>query len=110
MQMYDFAKMRLPSYMRETLLSNDLLDFGSVFSRKTGEIKHKLISFYPTNETNVDKRWTFTINGNYIELKGSFHKYCQGGTNYAVYSFSDFINTVNDLKAKFAIDPRDVII
>lgn len=103
--MLDFQKSELPSYFKEDLLSNSLLDFRTVLNERTGEIGQKSTAYF--NDMK------FTIYDNHSEntritLEGSFHKYWNNGE----HNFNDF-NTealqwvLGDIELKFNIRPSD---
>jgi hypothetical protein len=108
--MYDFVKLQLPPHYARKLRECELLDFCSQFSNGTGEVFPKEISLYPKGSTEKTKLLTFTINGNYVEVKGSLHKYWQGGTNYKKYTFPELIDTIDSLQTIFGIEPHDAIV
>jgi len=108
--MYDFVKLQLPPHYARTFLECELLDFRSLVSKNTGEIFPKMVSLYPIGSTRDNKLLTFTINGSYVEVNGSLHKYWHKGTNYKKYPFSELMATIDSLQEKFGIDPQDAIV
>ncbi len=97
--MYDGFKLELQKYYKEILLKNENLDWKTTVSKHGEILEQKAI--YPTGAINP--LLYFEIKNNYIEVKGSFHKYFENGTNCNHYSYAYFKATLNDFNTKFGI-------
>jgi hypothetical protein len=105
--MFDFVKVRLPPTMYNVLLNNELLEFKSVLSYRTGELQACYFAKYPIgNNLNLN----FKIKGTYIELTGSLHKFMQNGTNYKEYHYIDVVQTLEKLNKLFQINPNEATV
>lgn len=112
--MIDFIKIFIKAFLGSKLEDNPLLDFYEAINLATGEIKttnrngHKVTpsktAFYRGLEFKIYETGTITISG-------SLHKYWNDGKhNYNDFNFSSLMWVLNDLKAKFGIDPKQCIL
>lgn len=97
--MYDFAKAGLEDLSIDAMVNNSYLDFIGSHNTNTAEILNK--------KTAKHKGLRFiVINDKYIKLDGSFHKYLNGGShNHNDFTIKDFVEVLNSLSIKFAINP-----
>lgn len=103
--MYDGFKLELPKHYKDLLLKNEYLEFKTVVD--TNGVITKEFASYPTGA--YSHLLYFEIKNNYIEVKGSFHKYFENGTNCNRYTFSDFKATLIELEQKFGIGADAII-
>lgn len=98
--MFDFNKSSLTGIGISELQNNSLLNFGLSVNPITGEILEN------TLEASFNS-WKFDIkNDLFVNLQGSFHKYHNSGKhNYNDFTTNDLLNVLNDLTAKFKINP-----
>lgn len=96
----------------QNVLKSTLLTFNKEitnFNKKTGEV----LKIYYYNYLNLIFIFKQNSNGVYYELqiKGSIHYYFNLGIHNAnMFSFNEFIDTVNDLLTKFSLDPLKCIL
>lgn len=98
--MIDFIKVALDRDTAKQLEMNPLLDFRSSVSHQTGELLP-----YPKTATFQNLKFKFK-SANYCELSGSLHKFAHSGKNYASFTFSEVVDTIQQLQDKFGIDPN----
>ncbi len=97
--MIDFLKIHALPVLAEKVLNNDLLTFplsnvattGEVLNRpQTAEYKGIKISVRP---------------GGQVSMRGSLHKYHEGGTNCRDFTINDIREVVRDLSQTFEFEP-----
>lgn len=93
----DFIKGVLPDIDVHSLLANDKLHFKSDYSHRTAEI-------YPVKVAEY-KSLKFTVIGKNLKVEGSLHKFKnEGKHNYDDFTYSDLIQTINELEQLLHID------
>jgi len=110
--MFDFFNLEVPVKYAENLFKNPNLNFemgtsrdGIIKTTEQGSVKYKAL--FRCFEVII---WEHTINPIKIEIKGSFHKLYEGGTNYKDFSFNDFRSAINMLSHSFNIPPTELYI
>lgn len=107
--MFDFFSLSLPSKFSTTLLHSENLDFEVLTANNTGEIKTTEQGFLRYKTTFKEFTvivWTHPTKPHRIEIKGSFHKFHEGGTNWRDFSFRDFQNAVESFSKMLNIEVR----
>jgi hypothetical protein len=109
--MIDGIKIDVPNLLGAEWLSNDLLEFFTYTSAKTGEL---------LDGSQAANYWglTFVITTsnkpprvNYCSVRGSLHKYFNKGNHNANdFTFNDLQEVLKDLQIKFNIAPKDTIL
>jgi len=96
--MVDFIKAVIPPKDIPLLYENDILDFKQEVSIKTGEMSNREIAEYHNLKFIV-------YAGSYAEIKGSLHKFFNGGLHNANdFSLMDLLITISQIKRLFKID------
>jgi hypothetical protein len=102
--MIDFIKIHALPVPTEKVMNNSLLTFplsnvattGEVLNRpQTAEYRGIKISVRP---------------GGQVSMRGSLHKYHEGGTNYRDFSVNDIQSIVRELAKTFEFDPAKTVI
>lgn len=111
--MYDFFSLEIPPEYASVLLKNSELNFVTKVNTNTGEIiltekgynlttaSFKDFNIYIYQKENKQPR---------IEIKGSFHKSYEGGTNYKDFYFDDFVSEVNAVCDFLKLQVQDVFV
>ena len=96
--MLDFIKADIIGPSVEELKNHPLLKFIGTHDVKTGDTyEDKQVAEYRFMKFII-------INGKYISMKGSLHKYFTDGINYNDYTFENIIETLHDLSTVFKIN------
>jgi hypothetical protein len=105
--MFDFFSLTLPGKYSTQLLKSENLGFEVKTVNNTGEIpttKKGYIRYKATFSEFVIMVWTHPTKPHRIEIKGSFHKFHEGGTNWRDFRFSDFQNAVTSFSKLLNIE------
>jgi len=101
--MIDYIKVHNLPLLAEKVLINNLLTFPLSNVATTGEMLNRVqIAHY--NDLKI------SIKGEKVGLRGSLHKYHEGGTNYRDFDLLDIKNVVSELSEKFDFDPGKSLI
>lgn len=109
-KMFDFFTIRVDSRYSEQLFNNSNLIFEMVTS-SDGVIRTTEQGFikYKAQFMGFDILiWQHLIKPHRIEIRGSFHKLWEGGTNYKDFCFLEFKSTVSILCDSLGIAPLDM--
>lgn len=97
--MFDFAKTKINCTSINKLINNSYLNFYSPANIQTGEIINEKKAAYSGLEFIIK-------NDQYVNLKGSFHKYMNEGLhNHNDFALNDFVEVLIDLSKKFELNP-----
>jgi hypothetical protein len=106
--MIDYISIELDASMKDVLFNNDLLDFVSDVSNKTGELNPNNSTFIQSAQYNgltfYIVQYKNMMTKPKVSLKGSIHKYWQHGTNYMDFNFESLKQATNQLQDLFNID------
>lgn len=106
--MIDYISIELDASMKDVLFNNDLLDFVSDVSNKTGELNPNNSTFIQSAQYNgltfYIVQYKNMMTKPKVSLKGSIHKYWQHGTNYMDFNFESLKQATNQLQDLFHID------
>lgn len=95
--MVDFVRLSIPSELVKSLRKNPNLDFQATVSNKTGEVSCREV-------LKVDGLTLSILQGGCGELKGSIHKFRNGGLhNFDQFTISKFIDTLRNLNQMLGI-------
>jgi len=111
--MFDYKYSDIKGITPEEFFKNDLLDFTSPVSLKTGEVMHgknrdrnKNLFTPKTKMEAVYNHCKFIItNDKYINFSGSLHEFRHGGINYTDFTFPQLVEVTKDLYEKLHINP-----
>ena len=98
--MIDFFKIHCLPVMPEKLKNNCLLTFPLSNIGHTGEVLNK-----PQRE--YYNGLEFVVKGENSGLKGSLHKYWQGGQNWQDFNINDIQAAIKELAGKFEFQPEN---
>ena len=96
--MIDFLKIHALPVPAKKVMNNSLLTFPLSNVATTGEILDRAQIAHFGNLQII-------VKGEKVGLKGSIHKYHEGGTNYRDFDLSDIQIVVRELSEKFDFDP-----
>lgn len=108
--MFDFFKLSAPAKYSEQLLNAENLSFRQSIS-KEGIIITTEHGFHANRATFLDFDiivWEHPTKPHRIEIKGSFHKLSEGGSNYKDFSFAEFQSAVKTLTDAIKIPPTEL--
>jgi len=108
--MFDFFKLTAPAKYSDQLLNAENLSFRQSIS-KEGEIITTEHGFNANRATFLDfdiTIWEHPTKPHRIEIKGSFHKLSEGGSNYKDFSFAEFRSAVKTLTDALNIPPAEL--
>ena len=95
--MIDYLKVYNLPISAKRVLNNPLLTFPLSNVATTGEVLNRAqIAHY----SNLD----ISVKGENVGLKGSIHKYYEGGTNYKDFNLLDIRKVIKELAGKFDFD------
>ena len=102
--MIDYVKIHALPVTAEKVLNNDLLTFPLSNVATTGEVLNR-------PQTAEYRGLKLSIRpGGEVSLRGSLHKYHEGGTNYDDFSLIDIQNVVRELTEIFEFAPEKAVI
>lgn len=109
--MIDGIKIDVPNLLGSEWLANDLLEFFTYTSAKTGELLDGSQAANYWGLTFIITSSTKTPGVNYRSVRGSLHKYFNKGTHNANdFTFNNLQEVLKDLQSKFGIDPKAAIL
>lgn len=99
--MYDYSKLHIKDIRQvNTIVHNPLLEFKQTFNKSTSEIlEFPLIAKWENWDIKV-------FSHSFLEIRGSFHKFWNNGTNENDFCFNKAQETINYLCAKLLLDPN----
>lgn len=97
--MIDYTKINSLPAPAGQMLSHELLTFPLSNVSAAGE---KLNRAQVTSHRNME----FVVKGGNVKLKGSYHKYANGGKNHSDFTFSDIQRVIDELTVTFHFDPK----
>jgi len=100
----DFVKIQVLWPPIKRLLEHSKLDFRVELNEETSEVH----SQYKTAKFQHLKFQI--INGKYLNISGSLHKFWHNGINHDDYQYLELKDTIKFLETNFGIDPKNCII
>lgn len=100
-RMIDGVKLRIRGRNRTRLRAHPLLHW-------------RWVGFFPNNQPKFEARWdVFIFTGNAHEctkMRGSFHRYSQGGTNWQKFTREQFVAKVEDVCLVFGLHDAELLL
>lgn len=98
--MIDYLKIHHMPVEAKKVLNNDLLTFPLSNIATTGEVLNR-------SQIANFRGMQVIVRGSNVGLKGSLHKYFEGGTNYKDFSLQDIQATITELSNNLEFDPAE---